>query len=93
MDEKETAAREQVALMDMQRRSEALLQEAGLEASRSLFLWVAAGDTNYPRGVEDNTHFSPKGAACIATEFAMALRNSGLPLARRLKKDAAPPCR
>ena len=81
------AARGQVALIDMQKRSEAVVQEAGVEASRSLFLWVAPGHANYPDGVEDNTHFSPKGAACIASEFAMALRGSGLPLARRLKAD------
>lgn len=91
---RDLAVREHVALVDMQRRSEAVLEEAGVEASRSLFLWVAPGHTNYPDGVEDNTHFSPKGAACIASEFAMALRNSGLVLARRLKKGAAPvPCR
>lgn len=88
------AAREQVALIDMQKRSEAVVQEAGVEASKSLFLWVAPGNANYPNGVEDNTHFSPMGAACIASEFAMALRNSGLPLARRLRVDMAPvPCR
>lgn len=85
------AAREQVALVDMQRRSEAVLQDAGVEASKSLLLWVAPGaHANYPNGVQDNTHFSPKGAACIASEFAMALRNSGLPLARRLKADVEP---
>jgi lysophospholipase L1-like esterase len=88
------AAREQVALIDMQKRSEAVVQEAGVEASKSLFLWVAPGNANYPNGVEDNTHFSPKGAACVASEFATALRNSGLPLARRLRVDVAPvPCR
>ena len=84
------AARERVALVDMQKRSESVLQEAGMEASKSLFLWVAPGHANYPGGVEDNTHFSPKGAACIASEFAMALRNSGLPLARRLKPEVDP---
>lgn len=86
---RDLAAREHVALVDMQRRSEAVLQEGGVETSKSLFLWVAPGHANYPDGVQDNTHFSPEGAACMASEFAMALRDSGLLLARRLKKDAA----
>ena len=73
------AAREHVALIDMERRSSAALQEAGVEGSKSLFLWLAPGEhPNYPQGVQDNTHFSPKGAQRMAREFAEALRESGL---------------
>jgi len=75
------ASREHVALIDMERRSAAVLQEAGVEGSKSLFLWLAPGEhPNYPQGVQDNTHFSPKGAARMAREFATALRESGLAL-------------
>lgn len=75
------AARESVLLIDMERRSGAVLQEAGVEGSKALFLWVAPGASpNYPKGVEDNTHFSPKGAQRMAREFAAALRESGLVL-------------
>ncbi|KRD32196.1 hypothetical protein ASE35_14290 [Lysobacter sp. Root916] len=87
------AAREHVALIDMERRSQAVLQEAGVEGSRRLFLQLAPGaHRNYPQGVEDNTHFSPLGARRIAFEFAAALRATDLALASRLRKDddAAP---
>ena len=70
------AAREEVGLIDMERRSSALLQEAGEERSKQLFLWVAPGHPNYPDGREDNTHFSPLGAQRIAREFAGALCSS-----------------
>ena len=84
------ATRERVALFDMERRSQALVQEMGVEQSQRLFLWLAPGaHPNYPAGVEDNTHFSPDGAARIAAEFAIALRQTDLPLAQRLK-DTGP---
>ena len=74
------AAREHVALIDMERRSTAVLQEAGAESSKALFLWLApAEQENYPQGVQDNTHFSRKGAQRMAREFAAAARESGLP--------------
>ncbi|GAA5069230.1 rhamnogalacturonan acetylesterase [Lysobacter panacisoli] len=81
------AARENVVLIDMERRSSAVLQERGAEGSKALFLWIAAGaNSNYPKGAEDNTHFSPLGAARMAREFAFALRESGLPIAARLRE-------
>lgn len=86
------AAREHVALIDLERRSQAVLQEVGVEGSRRLFLQFAPGaHPNYPQGVEDNTHFSPLGARRIAFEFAAALRASDLALASRLRKDDAAP--
>lgn len=82
------AARRGIALIDMERRSAAVLQEAGVERSKALFLWLAPGaHVHYPKGVEDNTHFSPQGAARLAREFAFALRESGLPLAALLRPD------
>ena len=86
------AAREGVALIDLERRSQALLQEAGVDGSRRLFLQLAPGEhAHYPKGVADNTHYSPAGARRIAIEFANALRGSGLSLAALLRdEDAAP---
>ncbi|HEY1140524.1 MAG TPA: rhamnogalacturonan acetylesterase [Lysobacter sp.] len=80
------AAREHVALIDMERRGTAVLQEAGVENSKALFLWLAPGEhMNYPQGVQDNTHFSPKGAQRMAREFAAALRESDVALSQRLQ--------
>lgn len=79
------AAEQQVALIDMQQRSEAVLQEAGPERSKKLFLWLAPNThPNYPNGVSDNTHFSPAGAERMAEQFASGLRALELPLAKRL---------
>jgi lysophospholipase L1-like esterase len=82
------AAREHVALVDMERRSAAVLQEVGDEASKPLFLWLAPGvNPNYPKGVQDNTHFSPAGALRMAREFARALCGLPTPLAARLRSS------
>ena len=75
------AARERVALIDHERRSAAVVQEAGVEESKSLFLWLPAGDANHPGGARDNTHFSPLGATRMAAEVAAALRGLDLPIA------------
>ena len=84
---RELAVRERVALVDMERRSAALLQETGAEASKKLFLWLApATNDNYPKGVEDNTHFSPEGAERIAREFAHALCGLDVSLKERLRR-------
>jgi lysophospholipase L1-like esterase len=84
---RELATREHIALVDMERRSSALLQEAGADASKKLFLWVAPGtNPNYLAGVEDNTHFSPEGAQRVAREFALALCGLDVPLRERLRQ-------
>ena len=84
---RELATRDHVALVDMERRSSALLQETGAEASKKLFLWVPSGtNPNYPAGVEDNTHFSPEGAQRVAREFALALCGLDVPLRERLRQ-------
>jgi len=79
------AAREQVALVDMERLSAEVITAEGVEGSKALFLWQAPGaHPNYPLGIEDNTHFSPEGARRIAEAFASALRGRTLPLSDRL---------
>lgn len=84
------AAREKVVLIDMERRSSALLQETGAEPSKKLFLWLAPGaEANYLEGKEDNTHFSPIGAQRIAREFAAALCGVDTPLAPLLLRPCS----
>src|SRR2546421_4540514 len=57
------AAEYRVALIDMHRSSAAVLAKYGAEDSRKLFLQLKANqNSNYPNGIEDNTHFSPMGA-------------------------------
>jgi lysophospholipase L1-like esterase len=82
------AKQEFVALIDMHRKSEQVIKQYGVEESRKLFLQLKPGDNpNYPKGVEDNTHFSPLGAALMAAEAVAGIREQKLGLAKYLKKN------
>ena len=80
-----------VPLVDMHRSSERLLRAYGPHRSRSLFLQLSPGEhPNYPRGVDDNTHFSPDGARAMAQLVIDAIAESGLSLAAELRARARP---
>ena len=82
------AAEYKVPLIDMQRKSEALLRKFGVEDSKKLFLILRKGENpNYPDGIEDNTHFAPFGAEQMARAAADGIRESGIELAKYLVKD------
>jgi lysophospholipase L1-like esterase len=85
------ARAESVPLLDMQRRSTAVLREYGEAGSRALFLHVdsAAHHPNYPHGVRDDTHFSSLGAEVMARQVVEAIRESVPELARLLDPGAA----
>lgn len=84
------AAETRVALIDMHRASEKVLKQLGPEESKKLFLQLAPGENpNYPKGIEDNTHFSPAGAEVMAGLVVEAIREQKLGLARHLKRDNA----
>jgi len=64
---REVAESEGVPLIDMDRKSQAMLTEIGEEKSKLLFLQLEPGQNpNYPDGVTDNTHFSETGARMMA---------------------------
>jgi len=78
---------QKVPLIDMHRKSEIVLKKYGDEGSRSLFLQLKPDeDPNYPRGVEDNTHFNPKGAEEMAKLAVEGIRENKLKLKKYLKK-------
>lgn len=77
---REVAAAQSVPLVDMQASSTALLTRLGDVPSRPLFLWVPEGDMNYPKGLKDNTHFSPQGADVMAGLAVQGLRGLPLPI-------------
>jgi len=61
------ASENSVLLIDMDPKSQALLQQMGVEGSRYLFNQLKQGEhPNYPDGVEDNTHFNELGARKMA---------------------------
>jgi len=73
-------------LLDLHLESGRVLMEYGPEGSLGLFLQLKTGEhPNYPNGIADNTHFSPKGAALMAERVAAAMRAAALPLASDLK--------
>jgi len=80
------AAENRVALIDMHRKSETVIKRYGVQESTKLFLHLKAGESpNYPKGLEDNTHFSPLGASTMAALAVEGIRELRLPLARYLK--------
>lgn len=86
---RQVAAERAVALIDMERRSQAVLGAWGDAGSKALFLWLPPGEQgNYPEGLRDDTHFSPLGARCMAAEAADGLRLLGLLLSASLRPPA-----
>ncbi len=83
-----TTAREQnVALIDLDRKSQALLQSMGVENSKLLFLQLKPGEhPNYPGGKDDNTHFNELGARKMAEIVLAEVRALQLELADRITK-------
>ena len=85
------AAAEKVALVDMTRTSGEMLSLIGQDASVAMFLQLAPGEnSNYPNGVQDNTHFSPFGARIMASLAIAGIRTAKVGLADHLRKIPAP---
>ena len=86
---RELADQLKVSLIDLEQKSRAMLEKIGAEDSRSLFMNFAGGIyPKYPDAKEDNTHFTPYGAALVAALVAEAIKASNLPLREHLKKTA-----
>lgn len=82
------AAEKKVALIDMHRQSEVVIKQYGVEPSRKLFLQLKPDENpNYPKGIEDNTHFSPLGAGIMASLAVDGIREQQLGLVRYLNVD------
>lgn len=81
------AKEQQVACIDLDKKSQELLQQFGVESSRLLFLQLKPGEhPNYPAGKDDNTHFSELGARLVAQLVLKEVRALHLELAERIKK-------
>lgn len=84
---RKVAAELKVPLIDMHRKSEAILVKFGAEESKKLFLQLKPKEhPNYPDGVEDNTHFSAFGAEKMARQAAEGIRETKIGLAKYLIK-------
>jgi lysophospholipase L1-like esterase len=81
------AKEQNVPLIDMHRKSEAVVKRFGVEESRKLFLQLKPGENpNYPNGIEDNTHFNPLGAEEMAKLAVAGIKEDKLKLAKLLKR-------
>ena len=84
---REVATEQKVPLIDMHRKSEAVIKRYGVEGSRALFLQLKPDENpNYPKGIEDNTHFRPAGAEEMAKLAVEGIREDKLKLRKYLKK-------
>ena len=63
---RDLAARQGVALMDMEAMTREWVFAKGPERSKGLYVWVGEGHRNYPQGEKDDTHLSFDGAWAFA---------------------------
>lgn len=69
-------------LIDLDRKSQQLLQQFGKEPSKNLFNWLEPGEhPNYPGGSKDDTHFNELGARRIAELVLAEIKAQHLELA------------
>jgi len=74
---RQVAADNKVTLIDLDRKSQQLLQEWGEKRSALLFNHLSPGEhPNYPDGKEDNTHFNELGARVMAELVLKEIRQS-----------------
>jgi lysophospholipase L1-like esterase len=78
-----------VLFIDMDKKSQELLQQMGVEGSKYLFNHLKPGEhPNYPEGKEDNTHFSELGARKMAELVLAEIRTQHIELAQRIVTPA-----
>jgi len=84
---REVAAKENVPLIDMDKKGQQFYQQMGVENSKLLFLQLKPGEhPNYPEGKEDNTHFSELGARLVAQLVLAEIKKQIPELADRIVK-------
>jgi lysophospholipase L1-like esterase len=86
-----TVAKENnVPLIDLDSKSQMMLQQLGVEGSKLLYNHLQPGEhPNYPAGVKDDTHFSELGARKMAEIVLSEIRNLKLDLSDRIIKPKA----
>jgi lysophospholipase L1-like esterase len=86
---RDVAKEKNVALVDLDKKSQQLFQEMGVETSKILFNYLEPGEhPNYPDGKKDDTHFSELGARKIAEIVLAEIRIIQPGLAERIYAHA-----
>ena len=84
---REIAKQYNITLIDMHASSQKVIEQHGVEGSKKIFMNVAGGIyPKFPKGIEDNTHFTAYGARLMANLAADGLVSTGNPLRNFLKK-------
>ncbi len=85
---RKVAAELKVPLIDMHRKSEAIITKFGVEESKKLFLFLRENESpTRPKKLEDNTHLRAFGAEQMARAAADGIRETKMGLAKYLVKD------
>ncbi|HMK19219.1 MAG TPA: rhamnogalacturonan acetylesterase [Chitinophagaceae bacterium] len=84
---RDVAKEEKVILFDMDKITQQLYQQFGVENSKLLFMQLKPGEhPNYPDGRDDNTHFNELGARLIAQLVLGEIRSQIPDLGDRIVK-------
>jgi lysophospholipase L1-like esterase len=84
---RDVAKENNVPMIDLDKEAQALYQQWGVDKSKLLFNHLAPNEhPNYPKGKEDDTHFSELGARIIAQMVLKNIRSLQLELAERVRK-------
>ena len=84
---RDVAKEEKVVLFDMDKITQQLYQQFGVENSKLLFMQLKPNEhPNYPDGRDDNTHFNELGARLIAQLVLDEIRSQIPGLADRIVK-------
>ena len=83
---REVAQQFHLYLIDASAASQKIIEQQGVEGSKKMFMNYGGGIfPKFPKGVEDNTHFSPYGAKLMANMVAEEMVKQGNPLRTFLK--------
>ncbi|MER2057863.1 MAG: rhamnogalacturonan acetylesterase [Niallia sp.] len=83
---KNFAEHHNITFFDIHKKSIELLQSLGPVLSKKYFLHLELNESsNYPNGIEDDTHFNEQGAAAIAHLIVKEIKESNLSLRHFLK--------
>jgi len=84
---RDVAKEEKVILFDMDKKTQQLYQQFGVEQSKLLFMQLKPAEhPNYPDGRDDNTHFNELGARLVAQLVLDEIRKQIPELTERIVK-------
>ncbi|MEA5459473.1 glycosyl hydrolase family 28 protein [Arcicella sp. LKC2W] len=84
---REIAQQYHLHLIDAHKESQKIIEQHGVNDSKKMFMIFGGGIySKFPKGSDDNTHFSPYGARLMANMVADEMVKQGNPLRNFLKK-------